>query len=87
MKVWITKYALTNGIFVCDAVQSKEYPSMIKLRRSPTHHEEYFHGGDWHTSWGEALKQAEKMRANKLLSLEKQQKKLMNLEFTNPDKP
>lgn len=86
MKVWITKYALTEGVLVFDGSVSESYPTMVTIRRSPAHYWETFHGNDWHTTWEAALERAEQMRAAKLLSLEKQRKKLMTLEFVNPDK-
>lgn len=86
MRVWITKYALTEGILVFEATQSESSPSMIVLRRGSGYTQEYFHGNDWHPTWEAALERAEKMRAAKLLSLEKQRKKLMNLVFENPNK-
>ena len=75
MKVWITKYALTRGIFELevdscgiDVVNGKEslYP--------------YFEG-DWRKTKEEAVLRANCMREQKIKSLKKQIEKLEKMKF------
>ena len=83
MKIWITKWALTKGITTAEA-EVKEGDSMAVVRR-PGYVTLRLFGPEWHTTAREALEQAEKMRACKLLSLEKQMNKLCNMRFTAPE--
>lgn len=76
--VWITKYALTSGIFAGNAEQDS--PSMISLKR-PGRMQEYFHGNDWHDSERGAISRAEEMRVKKIASLRKSIAKLEKLKF------
>jgi hypothetical protein len=79
MKVWITKYALTQGILEREAEET-EHKGMIKI---PTESLVYFHkeGRDWHHTLEEARRCAYKMRAEKLANLYKQAAKLENMKF------
>jgi hypothetical protein len=77
MKVYITKYALTKGIFELDAVQT-DNPRMIASRGQWTN---YYHKPDWHSSKSDAINRAEDMREAKIKSLEKQLKKIKDIEF------
>ena len=76
MKVWITKYALTQGVYRCDVETFDDSPRMVKDAVSM-----YYHGNDWHETSDEAVAKAEKMRAAKIASLEKQIAKLRRLDF------
>ena len=77
IKVWITKYALTDGIMekkveecgdgMCNTVED-EYTA-------------YYHGRDWHRTRESAVKRAEEMRVAKIKSMEKRIAKLKNLKF------
>lgn len=78
MKVWITKYALSEGIVevdteVCtgDMIQTHE-----KWPR-------YFHGEGrgYHTEKQSAINHADKMRQKKIASLKKQIERLEKLRF------
>jgi hypothetical protein len=84
MKFWITKYALTSGIFeaegeICESVNI----DMIKVNRGGRRYDETFHGEgkDWHKSVESANYRAMAMRDAKIISLEKQINKLKNLKF------
>lgn len=80
MRVWITKYALSKGIFECEAeVCSDINPAMIDARSHG-----YYHGHDWHRSYDAAVVRAEDMRRAKIKSLEKQLAKLEALDFSVP---
>lgn len=78
MKVWITKYALTQGIFVKEAFDTSS-DRMIGYQDGSCR--SYIHKPDWHTSEAEVLAHAEEMRTKKLRSLEKQIAKLQQLRF------
>lgn len=55
MKAYITKYALTTGVFVFDGEIEKD-GSYISGKRSSRHMLELFHGKDFHTTKESALK-------------------------------
>jgi len=85
-KIWVTKYALTTGIFEVEAeVEKREkrnegmavVPNDFKSGTYPR----YFHGKEWHLTKESAMKQAEEMRTKKIASLQKQIGKLENLKF------
>ena len=80
MKVWITKYALTKGIIEADGeLTSSESVSILNRGLSlPTH---WFYKGDWHSDKQTAIKKAEEMRQNKIVSLKKQIEKLEGMRF------
>lgn len=81
MKVWITKYALTQGIFEIEAEEcGMGFPGMIQTKEEhPSHcHEE---GKDWHRSKESAVKRAEEMRQKKITSLKKKLEKLEKMKF------
>ena len=73
MKVWITKYALTQGIFERDVEQSKENPSMVTYQQDKSSYSEYYHGEgrDWHLTQTDAVKRANEMREKAIASAEK----------------
>lgn len=77
IQVWITKWALTIGIFSESVVIDDEYPGMIKTKHG------YVHGvgRDWHTSIESAKAQAERVRVKKIASLKKQIAKLEDMRF------
>ncbi len=87
MKAYITKYALTSGIYVVDGAIAGHNQGMFCVDRSATTLAQYFHGNDWHTTWESAEAQAYSMAERKLKSLRKQLKKLEDMEFKNPETP
>jgi hypothetical protein len=75
--VYVTKYALTEGILqkvgvICHDVSS----DMFRWSSLGTCHK-----GDWWRTKEEAVKKAEEMKRKKILSLKKQIQKLENLKF------
>lgn len=79
MKVWITKYAISKGIYEADAdVEMDKGMCTVRLEGFWP---QYFHGNDWHTDKQAAVARAEEMRIKKLQSLNKQMKKLSALKF------
>lgn len=74
MKVWITKYALTRGLFQTEATDLGD--EMIE-----TENQTYFHKNEWAKSKDEAIIIAELKRRNKIASLKKQLNKLEKMRF------
>lgn len=83
MRVWISKYALSQGIFEMDAEQDNS----LVYRRSEGGFRQFFHGEgrEWHRTYAGAIERAEVMRDNKLRSLKKQIDKLERLQFTKAE--
>jgi len=75
--VYVTKYALTSGIYKCDAVVNGGV-AVVKLKGCLP---QYFHVTEWSMSFNDALERAEEMRISKLHSLEKQAKKISSMQF------
>lgn len=76
MKVWITKYALTKGIFEIDARITDDYAF------GGTVYECYIReGNEWHRTYEAAVHKAEEMRDKKIESLEKKFDKLKKMKF------
>lgn len=81
MKIWITKYALSKGVFEAEAEVSDERSTMAVVRPAPASggHTQYFHGCDWHKTKTAADARVRHMIKLKLASLEKQKQKLLKL--------
>ena len=79
IKVFITKYALTDGIIEKDAELCDDN-KMIKVMEKGCF-ATYFHGEDWHRTRESAVKRAEIMRDRAIKSAEKKIAKLKNLQF------
>jgi len=73
MKVWITKYALTKGVYEANVEVSKTSDGVV-IHRVTGCFPLFFHGEgkDWHRTEDSALARAEKMRSAKLTLLRKQ---------------
>lgn len=78
MKVWITKYALTTGIFMAE-VEETHTPTMVSDKMNSYHSR--YHKPDWHLTEAEAIEQAEKMVLRKIKSVQKQLDKLNKMTF------
>ncbi|MEO5366957.1 MAG: hypothetical protein H7831_11550 [Magnetococcus sp. WYHC-3] len=81
MKIWVTKYATTQGILVYEHSNVvSDFPTMVEVRSMhPTAKVEYsetFHKPDWHTDEQEAIERADKKRSAAITALEKKIKKL-----------
>lgn len=80
--VWVTKYALSQGIFEADAQHCQSVSErMICIPATGDTLAQHYHKPDWHTSREEAVAHARAMRDKKIVSLEKQLKKLRGMEF------
>lgn len=87
MKVWITKYALTQGIEEIDSNQVKEFKmtdaGYLCFRRNEKYSYtiELYSQKEWHRTKESAIKKAEEMRQKKIESLKKQIKKFEEMRF------
>ena len=83
MKVWITKYALTEGIFTADVEYRGDDTVRDDGNGSVTSLATYYHGEgkEWHRSEVEAIQRAQEMRDKKIGSLKKQLEKLEKMKF------
>ena len=79
IKVFITKYALTDGIIEADAELCNN-PKMIVIKEKGFF-DRYFHDEDWHRTRESAVKRAEIMRDKSIKSAENRIEKLKNLQF------
>lgn len=87
MKVWVTKYALSQGIFEAevndDCIDIDRSGNMIQVKEG--RFTVYYHGEgrEWHKEKESAIKRADEMRKKKIESLKKQIEKLENMKFTD----
>jgi len=83
MKVWITKYALTNGIIEVDGDISTCSTKLFTYRHGAGTFMQsaYGEGKEWHRTREEAVVRAEEMRITKLKSLDKSIKKISSIKF------
>lgn len=82
MKVWITKYALTSGMFEAEVKNGYEYMGdVIQVKDIDSVSGTLFCKNDCHVTKAEAIEHAEKLREKKIISLERQLKKIKNLKF------
>lgn len=79
MKVFVTKYALTQGIIEKEADFFLDGVSMIKVRGPYSF--EYYHKPFWHETMEEAIAHAETIRDKKLKSIENQMKRIESIKF------
>ena len=79
MKVWITKYALTNGIKEIECEDCKNGAVKETGNPLPT----FYHGEDreWYRTKESAIQKAEEMRQKEIDSLKKQIDKLERIRF------
>ncbi len=82
MKVWITKYALTQGVKVVEVRGYGDPATMISLSDGPF--TIYYHKPDWHTTREEAIARVAVMVEKKIKSLRKQLKKLETFQIEVP---
>lgn len=77
MTIWITKYALTKGIYSVEA----EIDANIDMAVMRGSFSEYFHKSEWWKTEQDAKKKAEEMRKTRIASLKKSLKKMEDLKF------
>lgn len=76
LKVWITKYALTEGI-----LEKEVIVCIDGLVKEVDDYSAYYFPTEYHIDKQSAIVKAEKMRANKIASLKMQIEKLENIKF------
>ena len=82
MKVWITKYATTQGILeVDDAEDLGGTTQMISAKSLGAHAMFHGEGKEWHRTQAEAIAHAEQMREKAIASHKKAIEKLEKLKF------
>jgi len=81
MKAWISKYALTQGIFCINAEICLDVNKKMIQETGKGIYPIYYHKPDWYETEQEAKDQAELMRKKKIASLEKQVAKLKEMKF------
>lgn len=79
MKVWITKYALTDGIIEVEGEQDRLTYGFVATEGA--FRNEWFNRRDCFTSRTSAIKKAEEMRQKKIESLKKKIDKLERIRF------
>ncbi len=84
-KVYLTRYALTDGIKTClasssDLRKAEEDKGYLILNDQEWRFTAMARK-DWYRTWGSALKRAEQMRATKIASLERQIARIKSIEF------
>jgi len=77
--IWITKYALTQGIYKVKG-ETEVSDKVLKVRQD-NGYTIMFYEDDWHLSSRAAVSKAEEMKTKKLTSLKKQLAKLEKLSF------
>ena len=89
MQIYVTKWALTQGILEMEADDIDEtlYPDRtIRMASVPgvagKSYRQNFHGSEWHRTQSAAIEQAEELRRKKIVSLQKQLAKIENLKFS-----
>lgn len=79
MKVWITKYALTDGII---EAEGEPYGlEWVSARWDNGYRCNDFEQGEWFDTKERAIEKAEEMRQKKIASLKNQIKKLEEMKF------
>ena len=83
MKIWNTKYALTNGITEHEAEDCFHISEGWVKYQTDNGYLQYLHGEgkQWHRTQESALARAEEMRQKKIQSLRKQLAKIESLRF------
>ena len=87
MKVWITKYALTDGITDGEVIAEhkiRENPIETKIKylcKNAVGDQFYLDSDDFCYTYEAAIQKAEEMRQKKIESLKKQIKKLEEMRF------
>lgn len=80
---YITKYALTQGIFTLlgHVFDVSENMIVCPAKANGGHMDQHFHGNDWHHTYKEAKAHAERMRIKKIDSHKRSIAKLEKLTF------
>jgi hypothetical protein len=80
MKVWITKYALTIGIYTIEGAVTESTDTNMLIGKVDGY-QVYYHNQEWHKTEEEAKQRAEGMRLTKIKSLKKSLAKFEKMKF------
>lgn len=83
-KIFVTKYALTQGIIECEmevTLNDKYFKKKCFGKLTPTSYSTGFYNNEFHLTMGEAIVDANKRRLNRIVALKKQIDKLNILKF------
>jgi hypothetical protein len=80
MRVYITKYALTKGIYEVEGTVGEYAKGMVTVQKSENSYD-YYHGEgvEWHRSYEDALKHAICLKNKRIAYLKKQIQKIERL--------
>lgn len=78
IKVWISKHALTQGLFEESVREYDGFEGMVEVASG---YPCYYHKGEWHRTQAEAIKKAEELKEKKIKSLTKSIQKIKNKKF------
>jgi len=81
MKYWITKYALTQGIFEVEGIVLRDSPKMLHRTKKDGSPHEYYHKPYWYESRERAVAHAVIQCRRKVDALNKQIARLEGLVF------
>lgn len=85
-KIWVTKYALSAGIWETDAAEIGDHLAVVKVENGTYLSTHYFHRDEWKPTLLLAVEQAEKMRGARIASLKKSLAKVEKLQIKVADK-
>lgn len=81
MKIYVTKYALTDGINELEASKSEYSDGVVAVQPTTAFGKKYYHKNDYCLTKKDAIVKALDMRTKKIASLKKQIKRLEAMEF------
>jgi len=81
MIIYITKYALTDGILEAEATISDNSPEMAVVRSKDYNIDQYFHKNEWFYELEQAISNSRNRQRKKLVSLKRQIEKLKRTDF------
>ena len=81
ISAWISKYALTDGIYEVKATWCRDISEGMISYQRPGLYPETAHGKDWHRTREAAFARAEEMRVTRIASIKKTLRKLEALRF------
>lgn len=81
MMIYITKWALTEGIIEAELLTPDVKPGRLIEAKWAVDRRSFFHGAEWHLTYHAAIARAVHMREAKLRSLKKQYDRVEDLKF------
>ncbi len=83
-KIFVTKYALTQGIVECEmevTLNDKHFNKKCFGKLTPTSYSTGFYNNEFHLTMNEAIEDANKRRLNRIAALKKQIDKFEKMKF------